>query len=129
MVAITTGFSVSRHFCHNRLVDTEFFSEPRSCHESRESCCEGKEVFQCSKDIDQDDCCKNENALVKFTEQFTVSQKQNPDEQTLSIFSFCIHDFYRSLLNAPSTQGGQLLIAQPPPLSLNILTFIQSFLI
>lgn len=130
MIVITTGFSVSQHFCHNRLVNTELFSATaQSCHEMPESCCDRKQTYHCSVEIDQDDCCKNESALVKFTGQFTVSQRCHPEDPLFSVFNITLPDFYTKLAFTQDMQGVQLRIVQPPPLEVNILTFIQSFLI
>lgn len=130
MIIVTTGFSVSRHFCHDRLVNTELFTlAPPSCHEIPESCCDGKETSHCSEDVEKDDCCKNENALVKFTEEFTVNQKYNPVVQQFVMFSTILPDFYKSIAFIADTGFNNFRTAQPPPAGANLLTLIQSFLI
>jgi hypothetical protein len=130
MIIVTTGFSVSRHFCHDRLVNTGLFiAEPQSCHEIPESCCAGEETSHCSDDIEKDDCCKNENALVKFTEEFTVSQKYNPAAQLFIILSFAPADFQKVLSSAINPDVAKLVVAQPPPPAANLLALIQSFII
>ena len=77
LLFVTTGFTVSKHFCHDRLVNTGIFKEAESCHEIPQSCCSGESVPHCSIEMEDDDCCKDENELVKFDAEFTVSPKED----------------------------------------------------
>lgn len=130
MIIVTTGFSVSRHFCHERLINTGLFTlVPQSCHETPESCCDGKIARQCGKDMKGNDCCKNEHALIKFTEEFTVNQKYNPAVHRLVIFGMTLPDFCKGVAYAADISSGKLWIAHPPPASVDLLTLIHSFLI
>ena len=54
----TTGFTITRHFCGNRLVQTSIFSTP-------ENCCKGN----CPG-------CRNEKINIRLNDQFVSNQAQ-----------------------------------------------------
>ncbi len=127
LVVITTGFTISKHFCHDRLVNTELFAIAQSCHEAPESCCAGAATTHCGNAIEKDDCCKNESDYVKFTELFTLKQKNHPLKQ-LSLFGF-FSNFQKNILHSFESPVIKVALIQPPPLLRNVQAFIQSFII
>lgn len=92
MVLVTTGVTITQHFCHNQLQNTGIFTLNENCKEIK-SCCGAAEVAHCkSEQAQKDDCCKNENVFVKFLSQFTVNKSEQvavfvPLSEMFDIFS------------------------------------------
>jgi hypothetical protein len=127
-LAVTTGFSVSRHFCHDRLVNTGLFSPVTTCSDIPDSCCEGKTEAHCGTEISKDDCCKNENEVVKFSEQFTLKQSENPAKKMSSWLQPAVIFFSFQVVSGKNPV--QFLAPAPvhPPAKV-LRTLLQSFLL
>ncbi len=55
-VVSTTGFTISKHYCHGNLVSVSINAEAKSC---------------CG--MNGNDCCKNENEFFQLKNDFTAS--------------------------------------------------------
>ncbi len=125
MVLLTTGITVTQHYCHNRLQNTGIFTIAESCKVMK-NCCGSVEVGHCkSEQTEQDNCCKNENVFVKFLSQFTVSKFEQvtvfiPCVSLFEIFSFDAH---------PLLKPFSFFLNHPPSPKQDIQVLLSSFLL
>ena len=70
----SSGFSINRHFCGNKLKSTDVL-----LIQNAESCCGKKEM--------PEGCCKNETQIIKIKEHFTPTQTVSlPSTDFIAIF-------------------------------------------
>lgn len=62
-VVSTTGFTISKHYCHGNLVSVAINAEAESCCGSSNN-----------------GCCENENEFYQLNDDFTASQNSTIDE-------------------------------------------------
>jgi hypothetical protein len=107
----TTGFTISRHYCGDRLISV-------SIDDSAESCC-GPESG----------CCHNENEHIQVKDDFIAAQElENPP---LPEYDNLFPVVYSYLSNIPvqiTDQKDNYLNSHPPPKLSVILSELQSFL-
>ena len=66
----SSGLIINKHFCQNELVDTAFYSQAASCHESIVVCKAVCDSQNSDELIHAQDCCKDVSSLLKVkTEQ------------------------------------------------------------
>jgi len=110
MLATTTGFSISQHFCHDRLASVSLFLPASGCgEEMTENCCPGEKPSHCQNAVSEHDCCENVNDFVKFSQQFTPEKNISIIAAsafipaTSSIFQFFSADYsFRIFINSPA---------------------------
>jgi len=125
MVLLTTGITVTQHYCQNRLQNTGIFTLSENCEEIK-SCCSSLEIAHCkSERAEQDNCCKNENVFVKFLSQFTV----NKFEQ-IAVFVSCVSLFeIFSFDTHPILNAVSFFLNHPPSPIQDIQVLLSSFLL
>ncbi|TFH26981.1 MAG: hypothetical protein E4H10_05375 [Bacteroidia bacterium] len=121
----TTGFTISLHYCHDKIYDLALFSPAHSC-------CEAGSKSQChaSGDMDPANHCEDESIVVESTDDYIGSSFTVDLENTLSIdLLLTVHVIFQ-------VQGAEdeILIEPPwhkePPLYQEVvLSEIQSYLI
>lgn len=89
MFTSTVGFSMDMHYCQDELKSIAFFGKAKSCHDVKETktCHHSKKTSSNSdegdfKNIDQDNCCHNENLTVEKSNL----DAPNPELGTLNHF-------------------------------------------
>lgn len=136
MLAVSTGFSMSLHYCEGELENWSVFNKAEACnhqHEEIEECCK-KEVTTKSCCTDEketkmeDSCCKSSEKTVLLDEDFN-----------LNVFSFTLSDFVliNTLFIVTNTLQTNIIseeyfktkLESPPIIIEDIPIFIQSFLI
>ena len=109
-VISTTGFTISKHYCHGNLVSVKINSEAKSC---------------C--DISGSACCHNETEIFQLQEDFTFMQSSIADVDFVLDISLFIQESYELVNN---TEIGSIYLEKgfiPPPDLSVILADIQSF--
>jgi hypothetical protein len=112
MAVVTMGFSVSQHYCGDRLISV-------SVNETAESCC-GPEG----------DCCQNEVIYVQLDDDFVIDasniKQPTPDQGLVYVCSeyIIVEDFAKKINHK------QLFADSSPPLDLpTYLASIQTYLL
>ncbi len=94
LFASTTGFTIDRHYCGNKLVSVTFSKS--------KDCCK------------MQGCCHHDIKHIKISDSFQISQDNEKIDTSASIFTFLIHgnDQIQSFpfVKIPS-------FSDPPPLS------------
>jgi len=121
----TTGFTISLHYCHDRIYDLAVFSEAHSC-------CEPGSKAHChaSGDMDPAKHCEDESISVESTDDYIGSSFQIEPVNTHSF------DLFFTTCALMQVQGAdhQVLIEppwhkEPPPYREVVLSQIQTYLI
>ncbi|MCB9317519.1 MAG: hypothetical protein H6569_15370 [Lewinellaceae bacterium] len=66
----TTGISVHRHFCQDKLMGTTMFFKPHGCKMNTHKACHT--ASHCAKKTDQD-CCKDQSEYHKLEQDKQIS--------------------------------------------------------
>ena len=121
----TTGFTISLHYCHNKIYDLALFSPAHSC-------CETGSQGHCHStgDLANKNHCKDESIVVESTDDYVGSSYTVSLENTHSI------DLFLNALILFDVQGSDDEIVidppwhkEPPPYQEVVLSQIQSYLI
>ncbi len=109
-IVSTTGFTISKHYCHGNLVSVSINVEAKSC---------------CG--VSDNDCCKNENEFCQLTDDFAATMPFN----IVNDFSFDISLFVQESFGLVSTtEIGSIYLNKgfiPPPDLSVVLADLQSF--
>jgi len=127
MVVLTTGFTVSRHFCHERVRSTGIFMLPEGCSANTDAqgCCSALNKPHCKSEKSvKDNCCRFENTFVKFLTQFTVSKVASLVSVAVPGCSVAFSEPFRI-----EREAGFIYVNHSPPVFKEILLLIQSFLL
>ncbi len=127
LVVLSSGFTITQHFCREQLVNVGLYSLGESCeHDAPVSCCTESKPEHCAYSIDESDCCKNQSKYVKFSEQFTVKQKES--NQPLE-FSFLPVNIFFTIKEIFTQKEFKPIQLHPPSLLKDIPILFQSFLL
>ena len=125
LLVLTTGFTISQHFCREQLMNTGVFSVAEVCeHEAATSCCAEGAAEVCRK-VMNDDCCRDQSQYVKFDEQFTLQQKY---ELPATIVLLAIIDIPQ-LIFSGGVRSTFPDYNHSPPFSKNLQVLFQTFLL
>lgn len=78
LLLLTTGVTITQHFCRDRLQNTDLFVTADSSCETM-SCCNTEQEANCTQThVQKENCCKNERVFIKFLLPFTVIKSAQP---------------------------------------------------
>lgn len=114
LLATTTGYSISKHYCGDSFVKTSIIVEA-------ESCCGDQETS---------DCCHNENEYFQMEEDFVIPFiiEELPTVD-LDILFPIIFEYFQSTQVEIESEFFNFAESPPPPLLTSELSFLQTFLI
>lgn len=122
VVIMTSGFTLSTHFCGGKKVKTVF-----NITNSDVSCGMEKNTNNCaSKKQMKSNCCQNEIQLIQLDEDYT---QQITDFDFSPDFLIAFITSYVELFENETTEVDFFSDHSPPPLIKDIHVLIQSFLI
>lgn len=110
LLVTTMGMAVSKHYCHNSLVDVSFFAKAKSC-------------------CDDGGCCTNENHFYQVKEDFSAPVISTiPVIAEIDILQRTLPDFDISTPNE-LTEKFDLSNGPPPPTVMEFLADGQVYLL
>ena len=124
VLSTTSGFSISKHYCHDQLVDIGLINTQGCGEQDMDDCCKSMEKAHCDKeDVLEDSCCKNESDFIKLDEQFTVQfEKQTKHINAPALISSMVSHL---TLSRALTFGSSTY--HTPQIIKNIPVLVQSF--
>ena len=114
MLATTTGYTISKHYCGGDLIQTSIVAEA-------ESCCGDKGTT---------DCCRNENEFYQMDEDFV--SPLITEELEISDLDTLFPVLFAYLISTPVELEMEFLNfseSPPPPDLSSQLSFLQTFII
>jgi hypothetical protein len=110
LLVSTTGFSVSRHYCGNKLVDI-------SVDKKADPCC------------NDSDCCHTETVFVKLNDDFTPSSAEYNPEHKSSVKSLVLQAVPYTMAVPADKQGAAFFPdeSSPPQAVKTKLSLIQTY--
>ena len=132
---VSTGFTVSKHFCANEIKSVSYFFKVKECNHAEsptEKVCHKKESQKkcCSKKkaVKKDDCCKTTFDSYQLNLDYVkVEAKPEINKQQFEFITAFVYSFV-SVINF-KTHSKTFTEYQPPKLYRDIPVLIQSFLI
>lgn len=133
IMVVTTGFSISQHFCQGELLDFTLFGDAEPC----EMAMSGNDLPPCHNQDSADQstgsftkkpCCENHDATVAGQDTPTLLKSIDsliPSVKFLAAFAYTV--FYNYL--ALRDKNTLFTEYRPPLIQRDIPVFIQSFLI
>lgn len=109
-VVSTTGFTISKHYCHGNLVSVTINTDAKSC---------------CG--TNNNDCCKNENDFFQLNDDFSATLPLNIVQDYSIDISLFIQESFKLIT---ITEIGSIYLDKgfiPPPDLSTALAEIQSF--
>lgn len=109
-VVSTTGFTISKHYCHGDLISVSINAEAKSC---------------CG--MTDNDCCKNENEFYQLTDDFASTLPLNIIQNFSIDISLFVQESFELVTNI---EIGSIYLDKefiPPPDLSATLSDIQSF--
>jgi len=106
----TTGFTISKHYCCDRLVSVSINNEAKSCCDS------------------ENGCCHNENERFELKDDFISAQEL--EKVSIPEHEILFPIIYSFISNIPFLNNYEInnnIESHPPPLSKAILSELQSF--
>lgn len=134
MLLVSTGFSLSLHYCGENLEDWSILSNSSTCshHQDEEKSCHEEEKKSCCADeketVVSDNCCKSSEKTVLLEEDFNLSSFN------VSFSSFILVNALFIVINSVQTNSiseeyFKSINDSPPVIIEDIPVFVQSFLI
>lgn len=71
LVILSSGFTITQHFCKERLVHVGIYVDAESCSPDNDiPCCNLTDSRHCSDQNTASDCCRNQSKYIRLTELF-----------------------------------------------------------
>ena len=116
LIITTTGFSISKHYCHGNLISVAINKDAESC---------------CGMDMEMPDHCQNEEEHIQLDEDFIYKEKQDNYVMFLPLFSDLI-TLFPQFTQTPEIETGLRIhssdIPHPPEIH-TFLSLIQAYLL
>lgn len=124
VLSATSGFSISKHYCHDQLVSIALIEAPVCGENDMEDCCGALRKGHCDDtNPANDNCCKNEKDFVKLDEKFTNQfDKESRYSHTPALLSQLLN-----FLTWPEESFLERFIYPSPSFTRNILVLVQCF--
>ncbi len=112
LLSVTAGYSISKHYCHNRLVSVSISHEI-------ENCCDMEGTSN---------CCRNETKFFQFDEDFVISPiLENDLIKSIDLFAVFYIVFDNNFFDEIITDF--IIPESPPPINTQTkLSILQTYL-
>lgn len=109
LIVATTGFTISKHYCGNKLLSVSIFDIDK--------CMCGGPCKDCHTNIKQ----------IKVSDNYSISEVLHP-KALVTAFAILVYNTEFSPLASLSDGNGVILYKEPPPCSQSLFILHQSFL-
>jgi hypothetical protein len=119
------SYTVNKHVCGDRVIDTTLFVSPDSCGMEM-GVCDNKTQFSKNElSISEEDCCQNISVLVKGNDTNQQAQDYTPSLQQIEFVAVFVYSFILKTQN--TTELFSFTLYKSPPVFIDIQSFFQIF--